>query len=200
MGYAARTVRRTVGCLDDAKLLMRAFPAALQRDVAAVTSAIPPAYHPTARRDEQVLVQGEAIALPYRIYKLEPSPDAVDRMSDRQRLITGCVYSRHADGYVRERFCAQIVESTEPWVIPFVVRLLGEYVVEICALILNRLAAQSSFSSLGVEEFVRANGEFIARTEQRAVSYWNCYYRDRYARHEYPAIAALHRLREVGAP
>jgi hypothetical protein len=38
---------------------------------------------------------------------------------------------------------------------------------------------------------VRANGEFIALTEQRAVSYWSCYYRDRFARREYPAIATL---------
>jgi hypothetical protein len=199
-GHGGRTLGHTVGRLGDAKVLLWAFPTALRGDVTAVTRVMPPADYPAAKRREQVLVQGEAIDIPYRIYNPEPPADAVDGMSDQQRLIIGCVYSRHHDGHLRERYCAQIVESTEPWVIPFVVQLLGEYVVEICALILNRLAARSSFSSLGYQQFVRANGEFIARTEQRAVSYWNCYYRDRYARREYPAIAALNRLRDDGAP
>jgi hypothetical protein len=72
--------------------------------------------------------------------------------------------------------------------------------VEICALVLSRLAARSLFASPGYEEFVRANSEFIALTEQRAVSHWSCYYRDRYARREYPAIVALDRLQQAGSP
>jgi hypothetical protein len=199
-GHGRRTLGHTVGRLGDAKVLLRAFPTALRADVTAGTHVMPPSDHPAAKRREQVLVQGEAVEIPYRIYNPEPPADAVHGMNDRQKLIVGCIYSRHHDGHVRERHCAHIVDSTEPWVIPFVVQLLGEYVVEICALILDRLAARSSFSSPSYQEFARANSEFIARTEQRAVSYWSCYYRDRYARREYPAIVALNRLREDGAP
>jgi hypothetical protein len=185
--------------LGDDLMLLRAFPKVLRDDVTAVARVLPRPGYPAAKRRERVLVQSETIEIPYRIYNAEPPADAVERMSDRQRLIVGCVYSRHHDGHVREGNAAHIVESTEPWVVPFVVQLLGEYVVEICALILSQLAARSSFASLSYQEFVRANGEFIALTEQRAVSYWSCYYRDRYAQREYPAIAALDRLREDAA-
>jgi hypothetical protein len=181
-------------------MLLRAFPMALRDDVTAVARVMPRPGHPAAMRRERVLVHGETVEIPYRIYNPEPPADPVERMSERQKLIVGCVYSRHHDGHVRERHCAHIVESTEPWVVPFVVQLLGEYVVEICARILSRLAARSSFASPGYREFVRANGEFIALTEQRAISYWSCYYRDRYARREYPAITALNRLQEDGTP
>src|SRR3954451_20282697 len=75
-------------------------------------------------------------------------------------------------------------------------RLLGERVIEISALILERLTAQSSFAWPAYEEFVRANSDFMARTEQRAVRYWDCYYRDRCTRGEYPVIVALNRLRK----
>jgi hypothetical protein len=180
-------------------MLLRAFPTALRDDVTAVARVMPPPRYPAANRQERVLVQSETIEIPYRIYNPEPPADAVDGLSHRQKLIVDCIYSRHNDGHVRERHCAHIVESTEPWIVPFVVQLLGEYVVEICARILSRLAARSLFASPGYQEFVRANDEFIALTEQRAVSYWSCYYRDRYARREYPAIAALDRLRDAGA-
>jgi hypothetical protein len=186
--------------LGDERMLLRAFPTALRDDVTAVARVMPPPGHPAAKRREPALVQSETIDIPYRIYNPEPPADAVEGMSDRQKLIVACVYSRHHDGHVRERHSAHIVDSTEPWVVPFVVQLLGEYVVEICALILSRLAARSSFASPGYREFAQANSEFIALTEQRAISYWSCYYRDRYARREYPAIAALDRLREDGAP
>ena len=80
--------------------------------------------------------------------------------------------------------------------VPYVVQLLGEYVVEISSLILDRLTAQSSFSWPSYREFVGANGGFMALTEQRAVSYWSCYYRHAFARAEYPALVALDKLRQ----
>ena len=105
------------------------------------------------------------------------------------------MYSRHHDGHVRESACARILRFSEPWVVPYVVQLLGEYVVEICALILDRLSAQSSFSSSAYREFVSANPEYLELTQQRAISYWSCYYRQDFTRNEYPALIALDRLR-----
>jgi hypothetical protein len=81
-------------------------------------------------------------------------------------------------------------------VVPYVVQLLGEYVVEISSLILDRLTAQSSSSWPAYREFFRANRAFMALTEQRAISYWSCYYRHDFARVEYPALVALDKLRQ----
>jgi hypothetical protein len=41
-----------------------------------------------------------------------------------------------------------------------------------------------------------ANSAFMALTEQRAISYWSCYYRHDFARGEYPALVALDKLRQ----
>lgn len=182
--------------VDDARVLLHGFPMELRQDVTAVADAVARPDFVMAARGERVSVQGEEVVIPYRVYNPELSGSAIGTMSDRQRLIAGCIYSRHCDGHLRERSCARIVASAEPWVVPYVVRLLGEYVVEISALILDRLTAQSSFTSPGYRQFVRANTDFMARTEQRAVSYWNCYYRQDHARAEYPAIVAISRLRQ----
>ena len=42
---------------------------------------------------------------------------------------------RHSDGHVREECLLQIVAVDRPWLAPFVVQLLGEYVIEIVEVI-----------------------------------------------------------------
>ncbi|WP_394814824.1 hypothetical protein [Streptomyces millisiae] len=107
---------------------------------------------------------GVRAAFPYRIYHDERPVDAVRSVSTPQRAILHCLYSRHSDGRVRQRHLEQIVSSDEPWVVPFVVQLAGEYVLEI----------------LSYGDFIARNPEFFARTERRMVSYWSCYYRWRF--------------------
>jgi hypothetical protein len=80
--------------------------------------------------------------------------------------------------------------------VPYVVQLLGEYVVEIASLILGRLTAQSSFGRPEYRDFVAANEAFMQLTEQRAISYWSAYYRQDFSRTSYPALVALAKLRE----
>jgi len=65
---------------------------------------------------------------------------------------------------------------------PFVLKLLGEYVVEIL------FAIQSNVSALDASiyrRFVKENPEFMEKTRQRMISYWDCYYRRDYRRDEY---------------
>ena len=161
----------------------------------AVVDAMPDLSVPMAARAEHVSVRGEHVEIPNRIYNRELASRAVERLNESQRRVAACVYSRHHDGHVREATCATLLASEEPWVVPYVVQLLGEYVVEISVLILDRLSAQSSFNSPGYSEFVRANSAFIAVTEQRAISYWSCYYRHDFSRDEYPPLVAIDRLR-----
>jgi hypothetical protein len=102
-------------------------------------------------------------------------------------VILHCLYSRHGDGMVRQRHLEQIIPSGEPWVVPFVVQLVGEYVLEILQAIRNGvpdLATPGSAPRLLYGEFVARNPSFFARTERRVVSYWSCYHR-----HQYPAYS-----------
>ena len=86
----------------------------------------------------------------------------------------------------------ELIPVRHDWEVPFVVQLVGEYVVEIIEVIESRLTdeQQPLFTA-----FVRENGVFIARTRQRLTSYWDCYYRRRWPRlADYPGMVVLTRL------
>ena len=98
--------------------------------------------------------------------------------------IVDCLYTRHHDVRVRQRRLERILGLAEPWVAPFVVQLIGEYVLEILLVIRRRLlpALTDPASALaGVYgQFAAENATFVARTSARVVSYWDCNYRHRY--------------------
>ena len=107
----------------------------------------------------------------------------------REVLLLHCLFSRHHDGVERERCLRNIITSPEPWVVPFVVQLVGEYVLEIIEVVqanLTRLPAEN------YRAFLRENPAFVARTRARVTSYWDCYYRDRFRDpRSYPGFAVL---------
>src|ERR1700720_3289282 len=151
--------------------LLRAFPSSVRRDVSAVVSILPENPHGVGHF--QVQVNQETIEIPNRVYH-NPALIAVGELSDLQRHLVNCILTRHNDGHVRQANLEKIIESSQPWVPAYVIRLLGEYVVEIQQLIAARL--QSLDKDL-FRNFLTANSEFLALTERRAVSYWDCYYR-----------------------
>jgi hypothetical protein len=84
--------------------------------------------------------------------------------------------TRHHDGFVRQKHLERIIRSENIWMPPFVIRLVGEYIVEILD------ATDQNLSNLDIsiyEQFAWWNPELIALTEQRVISYWNEYYRPR---------------------
>jgi hypothetical protein len=134
------------------------------------------------------VVGDERLCAPYRIYNPTPRPKALARLEPVQRTVLECVFSRHHDGHVRQAAIRALLHTPEPWVVPFVVRLAGEYVVEISTDICEALEAQTPAAHL---DFAAANESFMASMSAKATSYWNCYYRTRFARAEYPGLRAL---------
>jgi hypothetical protein len=68
-------------------------------------------------------------------------------------------------------------------VVPFVVQLVGEYVVEILESIrhhLSDLTSKRSTQRLAYGDLIARNPGFFARTEHRVVSYWACYHRGKF--------------------
>jgi hypothetical protein len=81
---------------------------------------------------------------------------------------------------MKEVHLEQIATSDELWVVPFVVQLAGEYVLEILDSIrhgLSDLPSKRSTQRLAYGDFIARNPGFFALTERRVVSYWSCYYR-----------------------
>lgn len=135
-------------------------------------------------------VNGERLLLPYRIYCThEAIRIAVQASHGEQHALALCLASRHWDGQLREEYLHQLMAVDRPWVIPFVVQLLGEYVIEI----VERVAANlAQLNAAQLAAFAADNPGFMATTRRRAVSYWNCYHRRRYpSLSDYPAVLAL---------
>jgi len=183
-------------------LLPTAFPAELADDVQAVLAVMPaPRLRPVA--PFPVVLQGRQVAIPGRIYNDEPPPESVAALSSRRRQVLHCLYSRHCDGRVRQRHLARILGSPDPWVFPFVVQLVGEYVLEILVDIrdgLRGLGIPGDALRLAYGEFLVANPAFFDRTQRRVVSYWSCYYCSAFRSFQgYPGCTVLDLLRSAAA-
>ena len=80
---------------------------------------------------EPIVVGDSTVDIPYRLNLDEPMAGVAERLDDNARLVLSSLYTRDADGRVRERWLTPLLGSPEQWVVPFVIQLLGEYVIEI---------------------------------------------------------------------
>jgi hypothetical protein len=167
-----------------------AFPIAVRDDVCLALSAFPSTR--LLGQSFSVRVDNEVVTVPARIHN-DPALISVDQLTDLQRELVDCLLTRHSDGLVREKHLARVVRVNHIWVPPFVVKLVGEYVVEILNVVRQNL---SDLDASIYGSFLRANPDFLATTEQRVISYWNCYYRDQ-RRDEYVGFQLLEFFRSL---
>lgn len=159
--------------------LAAAFPTFLRDDALKMIAVLP---HPSwSTPTFSVCVREQIVSIPYRIYH---DPVLIDQASltARQVDMLGCLLTRHHDGFVRERYLAKIVCANNEWTPPFVVQLVGEYVVEILQVVKRNL---HHLDPKLYASFLQANPRFFAVTKQRVASYWNCYYRWEQRRRDY---------------
>ena len=147
-------------------------------------SALPE--NPHGVGDFTVNVNGELVTIPRRVYH-NVSFVHTEGLSKLQRELIECILTRHHDGHVRQRSLSGIISSKNVCVPPYVVPLLGENVIEIIRVIDERLGVLDT--SL-YAQFLRANQDFLALTEKRVFSYWDCYYRS-VRKEDYPAFRVL---------
>lgn len=77
---------------------------------------------------------------------------------------------------------------------PYVLRLIGEYVPEISATLLRGI---ENFNPKELSSFLKANPEPYELVQRQVVSYHNEYYRE-VPLTEYPPFLALKRISEIG--
>lgn len=102
-----------------------------------------------------------------------------------------CLLTRHHDGYERMAALRDVLGVNQPWTMPYVVQLLGEYVVEIIKLI------ETSFSRIDarlLRDYLLENPEHLRLTRARVASYWDCYYRQGIKRDDYAGFKVLARI------
>jgi hypothetical protein len=175
------------------------FPPGVRAEAVEVTRLLPRSRHP-AVGSVGANVGGVRVAFAYRIYNAEIPRASLARLGPTAQLVARCVYSRHHDGYVRQRACEEIARAAEPWTAPYVAFLAGEYVVELAEVILDAiggLAVPESPLSVAYGAFAASNPELVDLIEKRATSYWSCYYRGRYPRESYPGLLVVGALKRA---
>jgi hypothetical protein len=158
--------------------LRQAFPASVQDDTLQVVAALPqPSYNTEPFR---LNVEGQTVSIPYRIYH---DPALIDhaQLTPLQQQLLDCLLTRHHSGFIREKHLRKIVSSDHAWIPPFIVQLVGEYVIEILNGIRDNL---HNLNPQLYQRFLMDNSTFVALTKQRVTSYWDCYHR-RYRREHY---------------
>jgi len=158
---------------EEKKRYIGSFPAKLSSDVDTILEFLSGGKHMPSKDDiGSISISDEPIYIPYRIYS--PEPKLPPQISDLQRTIIACLYTRHHNGFIREKYLAGLFGLNYLWVPPFVLQLVGEYVLEIVKLIYRHIDRldPSVYSS-----FANENKDFIALIKARFISYWDCYYR-----------------------
>ena len=82
----------------------------------------------------------------------------------------------------------------EDWVMPYVLRLIGEYVPEISVALFQGI---EEFNPKELNSFLQANPELYELVQRQVMSYKNEYYQT-IPLAEYPPFLALKRISEIG--
>lgn len=144
----------------------------------------------------EVKVGDDHLVIPYRVH-YEGSEESGKSLTGVQRTMYACLLTRHHDGHVRQRELQRILMVAEPWVVPFVFQLTGEYVIEI----LNTCEAHlHELDPVLYGTFIRENPRYFQATRDRMISYWDCCYRWQYPRKtDYVGFRIFERFQEFAS-
>lgn len=121
-----------------------------------------------------VTIDGAALKIPYRIYYDDSALSHLTGLIQVQQDIVNCIFSRHYNGFVRQKCISKVITSNYSWTIPFIVQAVGEYVIEILQDINDKI---NLIDKTNLRNFLLDNKEFYKLTQNRVASYWNYNYR-----------------------
>ncbi|MDR6739746.1 hypothetical protein RJO15_00915 [Herbaspirillum huttiense F1] len=152
--------------------LTKAFPSQLREYAALFAERTRPITFSSGPLIE-VKIEGENLELPVRIYQQFDERVFKSLPVEAGTLYT-CILTRHHDGYIRQRQLANLFNQSQPWIVPFVIWLASEYVIEILYDIEKNV---DHFDAGMYAQILRENPAFYAKAKARMISYWDCYYR-----------------------
>ncbi|WP_156819345.1 hypothetical protein [Pseudonocardia sp. HH130630-07] len=166
-----------------AGLLLRAVPQHVRRDAHVAMHALASWGAASAQlvqdsgggvADHDVHVDGDPLQIPYRIAYPWPSAGYLARLTPRRQAVVAAWMSRNENAGIRQRAVRELFGVHEPWVVPFVVQLCGEYVHEIGAdvarFVRSELPRHPELRH-AFARFVRDNPRYLATTRHRAVAF-----------------------------
>ena len=118
-----------------------------------------------------VRVEAETVLIPARLNFVSNELALLE--NDQAWRFARALHTRSNDGFERQRAARDLLNSMESWAAPFIVALMGEYIVEILEDIADALTPELE-QTLG--DFIVGNEAFWATTKRRVTSYWNAYH------------------------
>ena len=123
---------------------------------------------------EIVYLNGKVLELPQRVYFGEFNTQNLTLV---QEQMLNCLYLCHCNGHLREYYLRKVLEVKEDFALPFIAKLLGDYVIEILEVLHHELPNDTRDK---LRDFFRANLLYQKRIESRIASYWDLFYRNAY--------------------
>ncbi len=157
------------------KAIINAFPSSLKFDATFVAKLLPYNEYPLHNYGKsEVEVDNESFTIPYRVWFDKFLLVKKVILSKQQKTILACIYSRHYDWYVREEMLRKLILSDEAYVIPYIIKLAWEYVVELLTII-DSWIHESNIAEYN--KFYKNNQAFFKEIESRMASFWDRFYR-----------------------
>jgi len=161
------------------EIFYKGFPKIEKDVIQGVVKKLPLDIHNTVHEVSNSMVDytlnGVVLSFPTRIYLHDVESDVLSKLNREERMILHCIYSRHCSGYVREKHIRCILAEEFPiWVIPYLVKISDEYVVEILEIIYEVLKDRNTDF---FKQFCDENNVSFYKSYDRMISYWNEYYR-----------------------
>ena len=150
-------------------MIQKAFPSYLHKDATKIADFLQQSDPKSFKTigTEVVCLNREVLELPQRVYFGEFNTQNLTLV---QEQMLNCLYLCHCNGHLRE-----LLAVKEDFVLPFIAKLFGDYVIEILE-VLHRELPNNTRNKLKV--FFRANSLYQERIESRIASYWDCFYRN----------------------
>ena len=144
-----------------------------------------------------VQTEGQTVLIPARLHFASERLALTER--DEAWLFARALQTRSNDGFERQRAARDLLADLRPWAAPFIVALIGEYVIEILD---DISVASTPAGDRTLADFIVQNEAYWNTTKRRVASYWNVYYRSNwsselrraYLRDEYIGFKLIDRI------
>lgn len=171
---------RTINKTSELDFLYSSFPSEFQNDVSIVIDVLNEVdkLMNVFFTDNKISIRyhQEVLLIPYRFYAKQVVEEKLKTLTVTQLTILNCVYTRSNDGYIRQKYVEKLLqlEKIPEWVIPYIIKLCGEYVIEILQTINDHFDWIDDDS---LAEFVKENKAFVHLEYCHMLSYWDENYR-----------------------
>jgi hypothetical protein len=102
------------------------FPSYLADDIKTIENMLDLSSEHKSYMPFDVSFEKNTLNIPARIYTDEDQLNKLKKLSRIQKEIVYCFYSRHHDGFVRERCLKEFIASNNSYTAPYILQLLGE--------------------------------------------------------------------------